>query len=350
MTKYYELGSCSKNMLGDTNEENKYDITEDSYICDFDSTTDSHMSIMRQIRQNSEVLDIGCASGVMGELLKKYKDCIVDGIEYDMMAFKVAKKKKVYRSIYNFSIVDKNSKEFKNFLSLKRKYDFIIFGDVLEHLYEPWEALVNVAPLLKKDGSIIISLPNISNIDIIRALFNNEFNYQSLGLLDTTHIRFFTSYSFVDMIKNISKNYNINYNIELCDEIFFCPPYLNEEKVFDIFQINTNINDFLVLQNIFKLTLSNNKNIKIKGVKLGKNYFSSISEYLINKDNELNNYKELLELKNEEINKIKKQLTNVTNKLEKVKNDYNVIIRSKGWILLEKLRAIRYNIIHIFKK
>ena len=63
--------------------------------------------------------------------------------------------------LFNFSIADLASKDYKSFENLNKKYDFIIFADVLEHLVEPWVVLKNVSKFLKPKGSIIVSIPNI---------------------------------------------------------------------------------------------------------------------------------------------------------------------------------------------
>lgn len=338
MEKYYNLGSGKKNLLGSVNETNKYDYDLDSYDFDLNRKNDSHIAIVNIVKEQSKVLDIGCATGLIGQSLKKYKNCTVDGIEYDKEAYEIAKSKKIYQNIYNLSIVDKKEKILDK---LTEKYDYIILADVLEHLVEPWEALYNIYDLLKKDGKIIISLPNIANIEIIRALINDEFNYQYLGLVDTTHLRFFTKKSFVDMIKNMGEKYKIHYDIELYDSMLFTPPYHNNDLgFFSLLNLDDKkTDDFLVLQHIFVLTKSTNNKTSVKGVKIGKDYFDIINEHLIkmyaeNKDktNIIDNQKEKYAY-----------LESMYNSLEE---KYKKVVNSKGWKILEKMRKIK----KIFKK
>lgn len=324
MKKYYALGNGEKNLLSSTKDTNKYDYDDIHFDFDISRKNDSHIAIIRQVKPNSEVLDIGCASGLMGTLLKQYRDCTVDGIEYDKEAIEIAKKKKVYRELFNFSIVEEENKEYIAFMNLNKKYDYIIFGDVLEHLVNPWDALKNVHGLLKENGSIIISLPNIGNLDIIRALINGEFNYQNLGIMDTTHLRFFTANSFVDMIENISNKYQIYYNVELCEKIQFIPPYFNQDKIYDLFRSdNRNIEDFLVLQNIFKLTLSNDKKVKVKGIKKENDYFQKINDNIEKQYNEVKNLRE---------------------EVERLTKERDRIMNSRGWKTIEKIRKIKNSI------
>lgn len=347
MEKYYNLGSGEKNLLASIDESNKYDYDLNTYDFDLNKKNDSHIAIVNMIKKNSEVLDIGCATGLIGESLKKYKDCIVDGIEYEKEAFELAKSKKIYRNIYNISIVDNKDKILKK---LNRKYDYIVLADVLEHLVEPWEALLNIYDLLKDDGKIILSVPNIANLDIIRALINDEFNYQYLGLLDTTHLRFFSKKSFVDMIKNIGNTYHLYYDVELHDSMLFTPPYhLNDCGIFSLFNIDDKkTNDFLVLQHIFVLTKSNKKRVSVKGLKKEEDYFEKINEYLkkmqsdnVNNQNIINDQKKVYKELEQNYNNLKDQYNKLEDGYNELEAKYNKVINSKGWKLLEKMRKIK---------
>ena len=162
------LGNDKKSGLGTRDVENNYDYDPDTYEFDENKKNDGHTAVVRQIDKNSEVLDVGCASGLIGYILKEYKNCVVDGIEYDKKAYEKAKSKNIYRNIYNFSISEVESVEYKKFSSTKHKYDFIVFADVLEHLIDPWNAIVNASKMLKIGGSIIVSVPNIAHIDITK--------------------------------------------------------------------------------------------------------------------------------------------------------------------------------------
>ena len=119
---------------------------------------------IKQIDEDSTVLDIGCANGLLGSLIKKFKGCTIDGIEYDKEAAKVAYSRKIYEDVYVFSILD--FRNFKKLLKTKR-YDYIIFGDVLEHLSEPWDAIANVTKLLNENGKIIIYNENAYKSEVI---------------------------------------------------------------------------------------------------------------------------------------------------------------------------------------
>ena len=256
MIKVCSCGNADKNYLTLDGRKNRYDFIYDKNTFN-ENANDSHSAIVSLVSKNSTVLDIGCSVGKLGTILNDYKNCTVDGIEYDVETYNVAKQNNSYRNVYNFSILDTDNECFKKIEN--EAYDYIIFGDVLEHLLNPWDALVNVINFLKPDGQIIISLPNIGHIDIIRALFNGEFNYNDVGLLDSTHIRFFTANSFADMIRNIADKYHVYFNVNLVKKITFDPEYINDYKeIFDFFNLPNN-EEYLTLQNIFTLSKSKNK-------------------------------------------------------------------------------------------
>jgi 2-polyprenyl-3-methyl-5-hydroxy-6-metoxy-1,4-benzoquinol methylase len=75
-------------------------------------------------------------------------------------------------------------------------FDVIVFGDVLEHLKSPVTVLRGLAAFLKEDGAAIISLPNVANIYVRLQLLLGRFDYQDRGILDRTHLHFFTRKTF----------------------------------------------------------------------------------------------------------------------------------------------------------
>ena len=78
--------------------------------------------------------------------------------------------------------------------------DVILCLDVLEHLVDPWTVVKRLSPLLKTDGRLIISIPNIRNWKFIRKLLmNGDFHYRDAGLLDRTHLRFFVRDTAIEL-------------------------------------------------------------------------------------------------------------------------------------------------------
>ena len=132
----------------------------------------------------AKVLDIGCSSGTFGEVLIQRKQCVVDGVELDKGDFEQAKKR--LRNVYQLNV------ETDDLSDIDEKYDFIYFGDVIEHLVHPSESLARVRSLLKPNGKIVFSIPNMSHISVRLMLLRGELQYGQTGLLDVTHLHFYT--------------------------------------------------------------------------------------------------------------------------------------------------------------
>ena len=169
----------------------------------------SHTCIISLVDENSRVLDIGCACGDIGKYLHDSKNCEVFGVDCDEQSIKVAQDTGAYEKIFNIDI----SSSIDELGTLKEYFDFIILGDVLEHLRNPEETLVRLGELLKSDGILIVSLPNIAHGSVKINLLKNKFNYTKTGLLDHTHVRFFTKES-IERLFDAAK-----LNIEKIEEV-----------------------------------------------------------------------------------------------------------------------------------
>lgn len=138
---------------------------------------------------NYKILDIGCGEGNTGKALKEQgKATEVVGIEKESVIADIAKTK-----LDKVICADVEAIE----LPFSEGYfDYVIMGDVIEHLYDPWTFVKKVGPYMKKGGYIIASIPNTRNWRIIRDLvLKGDWKYCPDGLLDDTHLRFFTKRS-----------------------------------------------------------------------------------------------------------------------------------------------------------
>ncbi len=141
------------------------------------------------------VLEIGCGAGATGVAFKqKFKEIEYVGVESDEGAAKIAQTR-LDRVI--FSDIEKVLLD--TFGLTKEYFDLIICADVLEHLYDPWKILFALRNNLVPDGRILASIPNIQHISIINNLLNDRWTYSKYGLLDATHIRFFTLSEIIKM-------------------------------------------------------------------------------------------------------------------------------------------------------
>jgi 2-polyprenyl-3-methyl-5-hydroxy-6-metoxy-1,4-benzoquinol methylase len=139
------------------------------------------------------VLEVGCAEGLLGEWIKKNRGCRVTGIELNPDAARSASDRLDEVLVGNIETMELPFSE--------GTFDHIIFGDVLEHLTDPWRVLKKVAPLLRPGGSVIACIPNIGHISVIANLLSGQFCYVSQGLLDKTHLRFFTRKGIEDLFR-----------------------------------------------------------------------------------------------------------------------------------------------------
>jgi len=162
-------------------------------------TNSSHTQIVDKVSDGTRVLDVGCACGDLGVYLRHCKKCMVWGMEYCPESIKMARSTGAYEHVAQ---VDLNTFT-DHHVYQQYAFDHIIFGDVLEHLYSPEKVLHSFIPLLGKGGSIIVSLPNIAHGSILTQLLANKFSYMDHGILDRTHLRFFTYESMAKMFAEL---------------------------------------------------------------------------------------------------------------------------------------------------
>lgn len=142
------------------------------------------------VGKSNIVLDVGCALGVNGRfLIENRKADEVYGIEYDPNMASEAEK-------YNTKVFCGNLNDgifIKNILEETPLFDYILFGDILEHLYDPLKVLSEFKTVLKPNGQIIISLPNIGHIELfIQVFIKGTWPKNERGIFDKTHLRWFT--------------------------------------------------------------------------------------------------------------------------------------------------------------
>jgi len=150
-----------------------------------------------RIKEGDTILEIGCATGYWGEYTKNHKNVEIYGLDYLDYHVEQAKKTNCYKDViqYDLNKID-DSLDY-----LEHSFSKIVILDVLEHLYDPPSVLQWCKKMLKPGGQIIISIPNIAHKSIIHQLLLNQFNYTQFGLLDRTHIRFYTATTFQKMLK-----------------------------------------------------------------------------------------------------------------------------------------------------
>ncbi|SKB51839.1 Methyltransferase domain-containing protein [Lachnospiraceae bacterium] len=158
------------------------------------NTKNSNSMIINMIKPGSLVLEFGPAFGRLTKYISESLSCTVDIVEMDSESGENASK---YARTACIGKINGNIETLAWTKKLAgNKYDYIIFADVLEHLHNPGDVLRVCCGFLKKDGEILCSVPNIAHSSIIISLWNNDFTYQNVGLLDQTHVHFFTRKTF----------------------------------------------------------------------------------------------------------------------------------------------------------
>jgi 2-polyprenyl-3-methyl-5-hydroxy-6-metoxy-1,4-benzoquinol methylase len=153
-----------------------------------DDKNTSHALIAEAVGHDKRVLDVGCAAGDFAEVLAG-RGCAVTGIELDPEAARQAE-----RHCERVIVGDVEHPDTVNELD-EGSFDVVVFGDVLEHLKDPLTALKRLKPSLKPEGYAVASIPNVAHGSVRLALLQGRFRYRTLGLLDETHLRFFTRQS-----------------------------------------------------------------------------------------------------------------------------------------------------------
>lgn len=156
----------------------------------------SRQDILNLIPLNANLfLEFGCGFGALGQAIKARQKCELHGIELNPNA--APHLEKIYDRYWISDI-----ESFQTY-HLDDKYDCIIFPDVLEHLVDPWSVIKEAKKHLNENGQVIASIPNIKNFAILyRLIAKDSWHYESAGILDKTHLRFFTRSTIIEMFND----------------------------------------------------------------------------------------------------------------------------------------------------
>ena len=222
-----------------------------AYISTIDTTNknNSHTIAIDFLLEKSnnrllKILDVGCSEGYLGGYLKNLGHTVL-GVEMNPQS--AHKASEVLDSVYNGSI-----SEYFNHHS-DEKFDVILFGDVLEHIADPNEVLEVCHKHLNNNGFIIVSLPNVAHAAIRAMLLEGRWEYADLGILDRTHLRFFTKDSakalFEQAQYDIEDIGQVHLPIEVVDQL--CNLNLNQTYIDLVNKLVSDEPDAMVFQNIF---------------------------------------------------------------------------------------------------
>jgi GT2 family glycosyltransferase/2-polyprenyl-3-methyl-5-hydroxy-6-metoxy-1,4-benzoquinol methylase/glycosyltransferase involved in cell wall biosynthesis len=157
---------------------------------------DSLAAIARRITPGSCVLELGVATGYFSRLLKERLGCLVDGVELDADMAEEARpwcRRLLVSDLEREALADHFP---------RHCYDFIVCADVLEHLRDAGAILTQLPELLAEGGKVLASVPNVAYAGLLAELAAGEFRYRDEGLLDRSHLRFFTRTSFERLLQD----------------------------------------------------------------------------------------------------------------------------------------------------
>ena len=178
-----------------------------------------HSKIIKHVGSNKKVLDAGCNKGY---LCKEFRNngCSAVGIEADAESAEFARQ-------FCDKVITADLEQLKELPYPDNYFDAMVFADILEHLKDPSLTLRWLKKYLKPEGLIIVSLPNIARLDIRLKLLLGKFDYEDAGIMDKTHLRFFTLSSAKKLIQSCGyKVIRIDYT-GLCSKIKILPTLIS---------------------------------------------------------------------------------------------------------------------------
>jgi SAM-dependent methyltransferase len=150
-----------------------------------------HDLLARISTEARSILEFGCGEAPLGAELKRRQHCRVVGIELDPKAAAIARKR----------IDDVYCGDVREVVSIiQERFDWIVGGDIVEHLDEPWSFLADLRRVCKPGGYLLLSLPNVANASVVGDLLHGRFDYVYMGLTCVGHLRFMTRRSIEEML------------------------------------------------------------------------------------------------------------------------------------------------------
>ncbi len=193
-----------------------------TYVREVDPTADDSLGkLANLVRPGSVVLELGPAYGYFTRYLVERLGCTVDGVELSPVMAERARRYARDLWIANLDEVDLGERFSAG------GYDYVIAADVLEHLRNPWRTLEQCHGLLRPNGRLLLSLPNVGHAALVAELMEGRFEYRDDGLLDRTHLRFFTRRNILDLLRRTG------FRVEAMDAVTWMPERTEFRRTLD---------------------------------------------------------------------------------------------------------------------
>lgn len=143
---------------------------------------------------SKNLIEIGCSSGALAREFKKLvPGADYRGVDIDANFADLARRHCDVVTVLNIENAD------EKFWSYNSNLDCWIFGDTLEHLQNPWQILKKINEVLPSGGSVVACIPNAQHWSLQAKLSIGDFRYEASGLMDRTHLRWFTRQTIVEL-------------------------------------------------------------------------------------------------------------------------------------------------------
>ena len=224
--------------------------------------------IYRFIPEGSKVLDVGAGNGLLAQIfIKNNKKIIIDGIEPSLYASTIARK---YYRHFHHGIAQKYID-----IMLKENYDYIVLADVIEHMQNPFVFLQDLCSKLPVNTRLFLSVPNIAFGAVRISLLNGDFNYVDSGILEKTHVRFFTIKTITELVSKIDMNIEVLFYLK---KNIFNSEISLKKSIRNVFLCLQMANDETFSTYQFLLVLTKNTVISTEKIYYGKN---AVHRYII---------------------------------------------------------------------
>jgi 2-polyprenyl-3-methyl-5-hydroxy-6-metoxy-1,4-benzoquinol methylase len=162
---------------------------------DLTHANNSQTMLITMAGRDRRVLDVGCAAGDTARALVA-RGCTVSGVEIDAASAEPT------RDLYEELVIADIERDPLTTHFKPGSFDAVIFGDVLEHLMDPATALHDAISLLAPGGRILVSIPNVAHASVRLALLQGRWEYRDKGLLDATHVHWYTRESVCALLED----------------------------------------------------------------------------------------------------------------------------------------------------